>query len=362
MAEARNPGIGSDRPIKVNKEERRNRIVQLIEQSGGKQVLGTRELAQVLDVSEMTVRRDLRDLSQEGLLRRQHGGAGPLRQPPDKHKNEIGVLLVSRTGKFSDPFFNAVLEGADRRLRELGYRIAYINSRAEVDTEVQARALLQSTTVSGLILVGPALSTETLDALKARMPVLVATAATIGPDYDGITMDGYCGIRQMVDHLVRRGRRRLGFISGNNDSRRRGYTEGVGAHGLPADSGLNLLIPPTIEGWTPELGHAGAEQLMQLAEPPDAIVCASDLIAIGVIQWLHQHKYRVPEDIAVTGFDNIPESAFTVPSLTTVNVYKQLIGALAAERVVKRIENEDEIPLQIKTPTKLVIRHSCGSE
>jgi len=97
-----------------------------------------------------------------------------------------------------------------------------------------------------------------------------------------------------------------------------------------------------------------------LANPPDAILCASDLVAIGAIQWLHQHKLQVPEDVAVTGFDNIPESAFTAPSLTTVHVYKQLIGALAAERVVKRIENEDEIPLLIQTPTYLVIRRSSA--
>jgi DNA-binding LacI/PurR family transcriptional regulator len=191
---------------------------------------------------------------------------------------------------------------------------------------------------------------------------LVITAGSIGPDFDEITFDGQRGMRQMVDHLVMHGYRRLGFITGKDDSRLHGYIEGVRAHGLPAVPGLCLTISWTIGGWTPEMGHAGAQQLMALADPPDAILCASDLIAIGVIQWLHQHKLRVPEDIAVTGFDNITESAFTVPSLTTVHVHKQLIGALAAERVVKRIENEDEIPLLIQTPTYLVIRHSCGNE
>ena len=101
---------------------------------------------------------------------------------------------------------------------------------------------------------------------------------------------------------------------------------------------------------------------MELAEPPDAIVCASDRIAIGAIQWLHQHGFHVPDDIAVTGFDNIAESTFTAPALTTVHVHKQLMGELAAERVVKRIENEQEIPLFIQTPTRLVIRESCGSK
>src|SRR5689334_1773935 len=112
----------------MNKEERRNRIIQLIEESGDQQIFGTGELAQHLGVSEMTIRRDLQELSQEGLLLRQHGGARPMRRQPDSRRKEVGILLVSRTGKYSDPFFNAVLEGVDLKLQELGYRIAYINT------------------------------------------------------------------------------------------------------------------------------------------------------------------------------------------------------------------------------------------
>ena len=141
----------------------------------------------------------------------------------------------------------------------------------------------------------------------------------------------------------------------------RRYLDAVQAHGLPNEAALCVTVPFGIDGWTPDLGHVGAQQLMELTEPPDAIVCASDRIAIGAIQWLHQHNFGVPDDVAITGFDNIGDSAFTAPSLTTVHVHKQLIGELAAERVVKRIENKDEVPLLIQTPTHLVIRQSCGS-
>jgi LacI family transcriptional regulator len=345
--------------IKVNKEERRQRIVHLIEQSDQNQLLGTRELAAHLDVSEMTVRRDLRELSREGLLLRRHGGAEPMRRLHIQEKKEIGVLLVSRTEKYSDPFFNAVLEGADRRLQELGYRIAYVTTRAEVNSAEKARALLQSPSVSGIILVG-GVSDEVKEYFKANMRALVVTTGSIGPDFDEITFDGHRSMGQLVDHLVQRGYRRLGFITGKDDSRLHGFIDGVHVNGLPTEADLCLIMPSSVGGWTPEMGHAGAQQLLSLANPPDAILCASDLVAIGAIQWLHQHKLRVPEDVAVTGFDNIPESAFTAPSLTTVHVHKQLIGALAAERVVKRVENEDEIPLLIQTPTYLVIRRSSA--
>lgn len=346
----------------MSKEQRQHHLIELIEQSDGQQLLGTRALAEQFGVSEMTIRRDLQELSVEGLLRRQHGGASALRQSKDKHRKEIGIILASTSGKYQDPFFNAVLEGADRRLQELGYRIAYINTRAEVSTAAQTRALLRSTAVSGIILVGPPIGVESVEYLKANVRALVATSESLDSDFDCITFDGYSGMKRMVDHLVKRGARRPGFITGLHDMRERGFIGGVQAHGLPVDADYCRLVPFGLDGWTPELGYIGAEQLMQLPEPPDAIVCASDRIAIGAIQWLHQHHIRVPEDITVTGFDNINESAFTAPPLTTVHVHKELMGKLAAERIVKRIENENEVPLYIQTPTHLVIRQSCGSQ
>ncbi len=346
----------------MTKEERQKQIIRMIEQSNEQRLFGTRELAQFFAVSEMTVRRDLQELALDGHVVRRHGGVVPLRQRNKPQRREIGIVLESKKAKYSDPFFNAVLEGADRRLQELGYRIAYINTGADVFSEAQARELLQSVSVSGIILVGPPLDAESMDYFRTHVRALVEITETLGSDLDVITFDGYNGIRKMVDHLVKRGYRRLGFITGRYDFRHHGFIDALHEHGLPSDDELCVAVAYGIEGWTPELGHVGAQKLMNLPNPPEAIVCASDLIAIGAIQWLHEHNYHVPDDIAVTGFDDINESAFTAPSLTTVHVHKQLMGQLAAERVVKRVENEDEIPLLIQTPTHLVIRQSGGSK
>jgi LacI family transcriptional regulator len=186
----------------------------------------------------------------------------------------------------------------------------------------------------------------------------VIMVESLGREFDSVTFDGYDGIRQIVDHLVQRGRRRIAFIAGHFDARQQGYMDALQAHGLSADPEWCIHVPYGLDGWTRDLGHTGAEQLLRLPKRPDAIVCASDLIAIGAIQRLHQYGLRVPDDMAVTGFDDITESAFTVPPLTTVHVHKQLMGALAAERIVKRFENPEEIPLLIQTPTQLVIRQS----
>lgn len=347
----------------MNKQQRLDLVLEALETAGGERLVNTRELAERLDVSEMTIRRDLHELTQKGLIRRVHGGATLLRRQGvavDQHR-QVGILRTSGKDKYMDPFFSEVLEGADRKLQEMGYRAAYIFSFAEVYTKEQARDLLNNYPAEAIILIGTHFS-RSVEYLRKNAKVVVATMYSLGSDYDAILMDGFTGIHALVGHLARLGRRRLGFITGYYDSREQGFIEGIKANKLPDDPELRVrLVQGNFESWAPELGQRGADILMHLKNPPDAIVCASDRLAIGAMQWLHQNGYRVPDDIAVTGFDNIHGSEYTIPPLTTIHVHKKLIGALAAERAIRRLENPDEIPLQIVTPTSMIIRQSCGT-
>jgi DNA-binding LacI/PurR family transcriptional regulator len=347
----------------MKKQQRHDFVLKVLEGDGRDRVVSTRELAERLGVSEMTIRRDLHELAQGGHIQRLHGGASLPRRPATSpgHRGQMGILLTSGKDKYTDPFFNAVLQGADRKLQESGYRTAYIFSFGDIYTKEQARDLLHNYPVDGIILIGIHFS-RSVEYLKENVKVLVGTNYSLGPDHDAILLDGDTGIRALVNHLAKLGRQRLGFITGYRDSREEGFIKGVRANNLPDGPELRVrLVQGGFESWTPELGQRGAAILMAQKNPPDAIVCASDRMAIGAMQWLHQNGFRVPEDVAVTGFDNIPDSEFTIPSLTTVHVHKELIGALAAERAIRRIENPNEIPLQIVTPTSVIIRQSCGA-
>lgn len=345
----------------MKKSERQGLIVQQAQGAEPQQLLSTHELARRFEVSETTIRRDFQQLASAGLLQRQYGGAQlAVTSTPDRLR-QVGILLVSRIDKYRDPFYNMVLEGVDRELERRGYHIAFIKTLHEIDTRAHARQLLESNTLSGLILLGTS-NTESINFLRKNISPIVTVTDKHDLDDDLVLFDGVNGMRRMAQHLTHLGHRRLAFISGYADIRYDGFCQGLADNALPHDPALHQIIEPGPSGWTPDLGERGAANLMSLTERPDAIVCASDRLAIGAMAWLQRQGYRIPDDIAVTGFDNIPDSDFTFPPLTTVHVHKVLLGKLAAERLAQRIENPDDVHLGITTPTSLVVRQSCGAQ
>lgn len=344
----------------MNKTLRHQTILKMVQEGDSKQVLSTTELAAKFDVSEATIRRDLQELAETGRVQRQHGGALPRQQLAQQHKGEVGLLLGSRIDRFRDPFYNLVLEGVYGKLNEYGYHCAYIKSYFDIETVEQTEALLTDFPVAGIILIGAHNSSESIQYLLKHGPRIIAITHHGASSVDLIQFDGQSGIRSLIEHLLEHGHRRFGFITGEIDSRLEGYKQAHEIHNLPIEPELILLQNGSQQDWTPQQGEKGAAQLMALDQPPDALICASDRLAIGALHWLQQHNYRVPDDIVVTGFDNIPDSEFTVPALTTVEVHKELMGEIAVERLIRHLDNPDEVPLHIIVPTQLIIRQSCG--
>lgn len=340
----------------MKKSDRQNHILELVQHASSEDGLSTKDLAENLHVSEATIRRDFQELADAGLLQRHYGGVQPVRQittPID----QIGILLASRIDKYSDPFYNLVLEGADKTLSRLGYHVAYVKTFFDVPTAEDARELLDTFDIKGLIVLGTT-SIPSMQFFREQFSPVVSVTDIFGTGGELIGFDGEGGMRKMVKHLHSLGYRKPAYISGFQDDRYRGFIKGLESCGMTNDASLHI----TLKNWNPTDGEDGAQQLMSQDNKPDVIVCASDRLAIGALQWLYQNGYRVPDDIAVTGFDNIPDGDFTFPPLTTVNVHKMLLGQIAAERIIRYIENPDEVNLTITTPTELVIRQSCGTK
>ncbi|MBI1257027.1 MAG: DeoR family transcriptional regulator [Chloroflexi bacterium] len=347
----------------MNKKDRQNRILSLLTENAADALLTTDSLARELNTSAITIRRDLKELADAGLIQRQHGGLTQLKS--QVRTQRIGLLLVTDSGKYSNPFRNEVLEGADEAIQQFGYNMSFVKTSLEVSTNDQIRSLLLTHPIEGLLVVG-GLNSMMFAHWKSFITNIVATPLYISAEADTVFFDGFAGIQQMIGHLYKLGHRRIAFITGtiytgHTDPRKQAYLAGILGKGLEQEHELLVEIDQGVGGWIPTIGEQGAQQLMNLAKPPDAIMCASDQIAFGALQWLQANGYRVPTDVAVTGFDNLRESSLTIPALTTVHVHKKLLGRLAVEFLHRRIANPNDPPLQVYTPTSLVIRQSCGA-
>ncbi|MCB0158564.1 MAG: DeoR/GlpR family transcriptional regulator [Caldilineaceae bacterium] len=348
----------------MNKQARQTQILARIGENPAESILSTRDLAEEFGVSEITMRRDLQELAVAGLIQRRHGGVIKPHAAPATLRN-VGIIVVSYRGKFSNPFFNELLEGADSELEKLGYRSAFVKTFVDMSTPAQVQELSRLYTVDGLLVMG-GFDLAKYQLWKTFTPNIVTLPTTVSSELDVVVIDSHHGMRMMVKHLAQLGHTRIGFIMGHEhagrvDNRLPGYLAGIAEQGFATDPTIVYEAVHSLERLPAKIGQSGAQKLMSVANPPHAIMCSSDLIALSAMQWLQSHGYRVPDDVAVTGFDNIIDTSIAYPPLTTIHVHKRLLGRLAAEQLHRRIEHPDDPPLRIVTPTSLVIRRSCGA-
>jgi DNA-binding LacI/PurR family transcriptional regulator len=163
---------------------------------------------------------------------------------------------------------------------------------------------------------------------------------------------------RLVDHLVSLGHRRLGFLgsSPTADERAEAFYHALARQDLPCDPGVCRLSPFPVEE-----AYQVARALFAEQSRPDALVCGCDTIAIGAMRAAKECGLRLPADLAITGFDDIPFARDLDPPLTTVHVPKELLGELAVRTLIERIEHPDRPPIIRVVPTTLVVRASCGA-
>jgi LacI family transcriptional regulator len=174
-----------------------------------------------------------------------------------------------------------------------------------------------------------------------------------------VDVDNRQSAREMVSYLMRLGYKRVGTVAGPQNQiagsdRLQGYQLAHRNRGIAPESALISFGDFTEEG-----GYAAMQQL--LSALPDAVFVASDAMAVGALRALRDAGKRVPEDIAIAGFDDIPIAARTDPPLTTVRQPIPRMGAVAAETLIDMISNPDPLPRRVILPTELVIRASSGS-
>ena len=196
-------------------------------------------------------------------------------------------------------------------------------------------------------------------------PPLVLLGERLGSgSADHVAIDNETAARELTEHLIAAGRTRIAVVGAQRPPyghtgrlRIRGYRAALQGAGLPYDP---ELVVPAAE-WRRPHGAAGARRLLTLPEPPDAIFCLNDLLALGALRALADAGRRVPDDVALAGFDDIEESRYSLPSLTTVEPDKQAIARHAVERLARQLEQDGPAATEeVRVTHRLQPRESTG--
>ena len=268
----------------------------------------------------------------------------------------LGVLLPDLYGEF----FSEIIRGIDHTAQAAGYHILVSSSHDSRD-EIDAALRSMRGRVDGMIIMSPDLEAPTtLQTLQGNFPVVLLNGGADAESFDTITIENHEGARRMVRHLVARGHTRIAMIGGperNYDAaeRLRGYRTALGESGIALDPSLFL------QGDFSELsGHRAASELVGLDTRPTAIFAANDSMAIGALSALHERGIRVPDEVAVAGFDDIPLARYMNPPLSTVHVDSSELGERAAALLLASLHKGARAKQQLQLTTTLVIRASCG--
>jgi LacI family transcriptional regulator len=323
-----------------------------------------RDVAQRAGVSVTTVSRALNGTGpvSEEARRRVAAASAELRYIPHgtarslitRRTDVFGVVLPDLFGEF----FSEVIRGMDPQAQERGYHLLLSGShdgRREIEFAVGA----MRGRVDGMIVMSPDVSgAELAESLPPDVPVVLLNCDVSGTDFSAINVDNFGGAREMVRHLVGLGHRRVAMITGsaaNFDARER--LRGFRAAVVEAGDGV---VGVEAEGdFTEAGGYRAALELAGRDDAPTAIFCANDSMAVGAISALRGAGRRVPDDVAVAGFDDIPIGRYLSPSLSSVRVDVNRMGARAVELLCHAIA-KDAPPAQELLGTQLVVRRSCG--
>ena len=304
------------------------------------------------------VREVVREHVQAVASRLDYWPNGAARSLITNRTHAIGVVLPDLYGEF----FSEVIRGIDLATRREHYQVLISSSHADTEALIAAVRAMRGR-VDGLIAMTPDIeSTQAIrDFARNFSMVLLDPGAPI-PECSTFSIASFEGARDMVRHLVGLGHRSIAMVKGpdgNVDAgeRLRGYRAGLTDAGLPVIPGFEVQ-----GGFTEASGYQSAAEILRLDPRPTAVFAANDYMAIGLMSALRDADVRVPEDVAVTGFDDIAISQYLSPALTTVRVDAYELGELAVQHLLLRAGSLKPIaPHHEVLPTTLIVRGSCGS-
>jgi LacI family transcriptional regulator len=279
-------------------------------------------------------------------------------------------LSAQRTGTIAvvvpdvaNPFFTLVVRGAEDVARRAGYGVILCDTRSDLGAERELIEEMIAHRVEGIV-IAP-VSDRSRDHLrrlaKFGVPFVLVDRTVPGIEADAVRGDSVDGARQLVEHLLSLGHRRIGLIVESDEvstarERRRGYEQTLDAAGVPLDPAL--VAQATAD---PDGGFEGMRRLLALEERPTAVFTVNNLVALGAIEAVRDAGLEVPDDVALVCFDDIAYASRLYPFLTVMEQPAETFGTMSTQLLLERIDRRGPKRKHLVVlPAEFVVRRSCG--
>lgn len=267
-------------------------------------------------------------------------------------------LILALLPNIANPFYARIVKGMEDIARKNGYNVMLCNTDSNAERERVYLELLKNRLADGVIFMAPEIDGKELTAIGRDFPVVQCCEYKEGAQVPLASIDNHTAAKKAAKHLISLGHKRIGMISCDNSflstiRREQGFKMALEEAGIVFDEQLVVYGDYSFKS-----GRRAAFSLLALDERPTAIFAISDIMAIGVLRAAREKGLRVPEDLAVVGFDNISFASMCSPMLTTVSQPKYDIGCTAMELLLRKMRGELKEPVDIVLENELVIRES----
>lgn len=264
----------------------------------------------------------------------------------------VGVI----TQAIDSPYYGAALSGIEDELDPAGYCPLFVSGRWNAVAEARCVEVLLARRVDGIIVLTGRLSNQALKACAKNVPVVVTGRELEAPGLFSLNFDNFEGGRLATQHLIGLGHRQIAFITGESDhpdtsERLRGYRAALEGAGIAYNT--DLVVPGA---YSEVSGMLAVEHLLAGPQRFTAIFAANDQMALGAILGLQRRSLRVPEDVSLVGFDDLPTSLYSIPPLSTIHQPAYELGRLAAAAMLQLMA--DRKPSATVPPPRLIVRES----
>jgi DNA-binding LacI/PurR family transcriptional regulator len=335
----------------------------------GDQIGSHAELVSMYDVSLITVKKALTTLIQQGVLYSRVGKGTYVAQfSPDTHEEQhptIGLVLQD----IRSPFFSRVMHSVADGAYEMGYHVLLANSSGKPEKEDAQIARFRTFGVKGMIIASMSHeyhASPTIRKLCQEGFPFVMVSYIADENIPFVGCDHERGGFIATEYLIKLGYQRIGYINGERGNlvgalRQRGFAAALKAHGRKPDKRFLFHLRQKGERYDYQSGYEIGEKFVRLKVKPDAMFIYNDLSALGFENAVLAGGLRIPEDVAIIGFDDIERGEYAAIPLTTIRQPSDLIGKQAMELLLRLMERRETVHRRILQP-QLVVRQSCRDE